>query len=90
MRWALAVLGGLWLATMTVLVAWPILGEAPWEEDRFRPLLCEDALARRRESEGTLARLGTQRQQTIVDAKRLSEMAEEAAADVQRYCFEAP
>jgi hypothetical protein len=50
-----------WLAALTVLTAWPVVGNAPWEHggrivaaDR-RVLLCRDALARRQVALGALA-----------------------------------
>jgi hypothetical protein len=76
-----------WLALLTILVVWPVFASPPWErKQEAGSLLCEDALVRRRESDLTLARLGRDRQQTIVDAKRLSEIMDEAKSDIQRYC----
>jgi hypothetical protein len=94
MRPFLVGLFGTWLLILTVLVVWPILAEAPWErpeattgEDRFRVLLCEDALTRRRQSEQELARFERQRQMpVIIDVRRLNELVQEAKQDIERYC----
>jgi len=77
---------------LTVLVGWPIIGDAPWEKDSsgLQMLMCEDALERRRTTEQALARLGRERQETMIDAKRLSEIFDDADADIQRYCLQAP
>lgn len=93
MRTFLVAVFGLWLLVLTVLVAWPILAEAPWErqetsgQDQFRTLLCEDALTRRRQNEQELARIERQRQMPVViDVRRLNELIEEAKQDIERYC----
>ena len=49
----------IWLVGLTVLAAWPVVGDAPWEQQAAEPRsaggetekrarLCDDALARRR------------------------------------------
>jgi hypothetical protein len=80
----------LWLAALTLAVGWLAVRGEPSEQspgNEREVLLCEDALERRRTSEQALARLGRERVEVMVDARRLSEIFEAASADVDRYCF---
>jgi hypothetical protein len=81
------VVGFFWLTVLTGVVGWQ-MASTPRStgETEVRLLLCEDALARRRDSDQALARVGRERQGTLIDAKRLTEMLEKAEAEVAAYC----